>query len=346
MFSPATAPNEKAYLLPADDENSIPDTACGDYCEKKKIWISEGATIRIWAVLVAYQRDKEVERLLNALAKQSTKLSGVIVIDNADQASIACLSERHGAHYIGSKRNLGGAGGFALGMMTALAHGAEHIWLWDDDGFPEDEHCLGLLLAAALEHSADLISPLVVNEANHEETAFAFRLSGKSTNSRQEVQQHALIKDFVHLFNGALLRADALERFGLPDYRFFIRGDEVDFMYRLVRAGGKVFTYPAAVACHPSGAGDVHKVPGLPFGVVVPTCPLRREITFRNRAQNFLRHRKFILQIADYPRYGLYFLVRTKPDFSGFWHWLRATWQGYRGITGRQQPHESSKRVL
>jgi rhamnopyranosyl-N-acetylglucosaminyl-diphospho-decaprenol beta-1,3/1,4-galactofuranosyltransferase len=280
------------------------------------------------------------------LAKQSTKLSGVIVIDNADQASIACLSERHGAHYIGSKRNLGGAGGFALGMMTALAHGAEHIWLWDDDGFPEDEHCLGLLLAAALEHSADLISPLVVNEANHEETAFAFRLSGKSTNSRQEVQQHALIKDFVHLFNGALLRADALERFGLPDYRFFIRGDEVDFMYRLVRAGGKVFTNPAAVACHPSGAGDVHKVPGLPFGVVVPTCPLRREITFRNRAQNFLRHRKFILQIADYPRYGLYFLVRTKPDFSGFWHWLRATWQGYRGITGRQQPHESSKRVL
>ena len=280
------------------------------------------------------------------MAKQSTKLSGVIVIDNADQASIACLSERHGAHYIGSKRNLGGAGGFALGMMTALAHGAEHIWLWDDDGFPEDERCLGLLLDAALEHSADLISPLVVNDANHEETAFAFRLSGKRTNSRQEVQQNALIKDFVHLFNGALLRADALERFGLPDYRFFIRGDEVDFMYRLVRAGGKVFTYPAAVACHPSGAGDVHKVPGLPFGVVVPTCPLRREITFRNRAQNFLRHRKFILQIADYPRYGLYFLVRTKPDFSGFWHWLRATWQGYRGITGRQQPHESSKRVL
>jgi rhamnopyranosyl-N-acetylglucosaminyl-diphospho-decaprenol beta-1,3/1,4-galactofuranosyltransferase len=346
MLGPATALREKASLLPVDDGNSIPDASHGDYCEKKKIWISEQPTMRIWAVLVAYQRDTEVERLLNALAKQSTKLSGVIIIDNADQASTACLSERHGAHYIGSKRNLGGAGGFALGMMTALAHGAEHIWLWDDDGFPEDERCLGLLLDAALEHSADLISPLVVNDANHEETAFAFRLSGKRTNSRQEVQQNALIKDFVHLFNGALLRADALERFGLPDYRFFIRGDEVDFMYRLVRAGGKVFTYPAAVACHPSGAGDVHKVPGLPFGVVVPTCPLRREITFRNRAQNFLRHRKFILQIADYPRYGLYFLVRTKPDFSGFWHWLRATWQGYRGITGRQQPHESSKRVL
>ena len=303
-------------------------------------------TNEIWAVVVTHQRDKELERLLSALAKQSTKLSGVVVIDNSDQASTAFLSERHGAHYIGSKRNLGGAGGFALGMMTALAHGAEHIWLWDDDGFPEDEHCLGLLLAAALERSADLISPLIVNDANHEETAFTFLLFGKRTNSRQEVQQYIFIKDFVHLFNGALLRADALERFGLPDYRFFIRGDEVDFMYRLLRAGGKVFTYSAAVACHPSGASDVQKVPGLPFGVLVPTCPLRREITFRNRAQNFLRHGKFILLIADYPRYGLYFLFRTKPDFSGFWLWLRATWQGYRGITGRQMGHEASKRVL
>ena len=105
-------------------------------------------TNEIWAVVVAYQRDKEVERPLKALAQQSTKLSGIIVVDDAHQASTACLSERHSAHYIGSKRNLGGAGGFALGMMSALAHGAEHIWLWDDDGFPEDEHCLGLLLAA------------------------------------------------------------------------------------------------------------------------------------------------------------------------------------------------------
>jgi rhamnopyranosyl-N-acetylglucosaminyl-diphospho-decaprenol beta-1,3/1,4-galactofuranosyltransferase len=299
----------------------------------------------IWAVVVAYQRDKEVERLLRALAQQSVKLSGIIIVDNANQASTACLSERHGAHYIGSKRNLGGAGGFALGMMSALAHGAEHIWLWDDDGFPEDEHCLGLLLAAALEHSADLVSPLVVNAVNHEETAFAFPLPRGRTHRRQDVQQHAFIQDFVHLFNGALLRADALERFGLPDYRFFIRGDEVDFMHRLVRAGGKVFTYPAAVACHPSGMGDVQKVPGLPIGVVVPSCPIRREITFRNRAQIHLRHRQFLLQLSDYVRYGLYFLARPKPDLSGFWHWQRATWQGYRGIVGRQAPHAVSKRL-
>ena len=38
--------------------------------------------------------------------------------------------------YLGSRCNLGGAGGFALGMLHALAMGADWVWLADDDGRP------------------------------------------------------------------------------------------------------------------------------------------------------------------------------------------------------------------
>src|SRR6202035_2515065 len=44
--------------------------------------------------------------------------------------------------YLGSRRNLGGAGGFALGMLHALAQGADWVWLADDDGRPQDSHVL------------------------------------------------------------------------------------------------------------------------------------------------------------------------------------------------------------
>ncbi|KAN90292.1 UDP-galactofuranosyl transferase GlfT1, partial [Mycobacterium tuberculosis variant bovis Bz 31150] len=40
--------------------------------------------------------------------------------------------------YLGSRRNLGGAGGFALGMLHALAQGADWVWLADDDGHAQD----------------------------------------------------------------------------------------------------------------------------------------------------------------------------------------------------------------
>jgi rhamnopyranosyl-N-acetylglucosaminyl-diphospho-decaprenol beta-1,3/1,4-galactofuranosyltransferase len=297
----------------------------------------------IWVVVVAYQRDEELSRLLVKLQEQYLSISGVVVVDNASQTSTAQLSAAHGVHYIGSKRNLGGAGGFSLGIMTALARGADYVWLWDDDGFPENQFCLHELYSAARNYKADLVAPLVVSDADPQRAAFAFRLNGKRVMRRDDIQQFKVIQSFVHLFNGALLRADCFERYGLPDYRYFIRGDEVDFMFRLVRAGATVLTYTGAVARHPSGEGEVKAVPGLPFGVNVPHCETRREITFRNRAQNFLRHRKWILALSDHLRYGIYFLARSKPDFDGYRRWLSATMQGYRGHIGRQHAGPDSK---
>lgn len=301
--------------------------------------------IRIWVVVVAYQRDEELSRLLSKLATQSMEISGTIVVDNANLSSTANLTAIHGAHYIGSERNLGGAGGFSLGIMTALAHGADYVWLWDDDGFPEDEFCLEALYFAARQYKADLASPLVVSDTNPKRTAFAFRFAGKRVILRDVVQQFRVVHSFAHLFNGALLRADCFERYGLPDYRYFIRGDEVDFMMRLVGAGATILTYTQAIARHPSGEGEVKKIPGLPFGVVVPQCEMRAAITFRNRARNFYHHRKWLLAISDYARYGLYFLARKRPDFIGFGRWLSATLQGYRGQVGRQIENRHSVEV-
>jgi rhamnopyranosyl-N-acetylglucosaminyl-diphospho-decaprenol beta-1,3/1,4-galactofuranosyltransferase len=297
-----------------------------------------------WVVVVAFRRDRELARLLSLLAKQTKPIAGVFVVDNADLPSTAGLCQEYGACYIGSKRNLGGAGGFTVGIMMALTQGAQHIWLWDDDGFPENDKCLEILLDASKSNEADLVSPLVVNDLRPEETAFPFRLNGKRVTCRRQMQQLKHIKNFVHLFNGALIRADAFERYGLPDYRFFIRGDEVDFMHRYVRLGAVVFTCTEAVALHPSGAGDVKEIAGLPFGVVVPANPDRQEITYRNRAQILRRNKFVLLQVGDFVRYSLYFLARKRPDLKGFRSWLAATRQGNRDVIGRQSVRPTSRR--
>ena len=157
---------------------------------------------------------------------------------------------------MGSATNLGGAGGFALGMLAALARGAQALWLWDDDGYPENDDCLDILSACALSRGADLACPLVVAEDDAFRTAFTFRVDGIRTTDRKTVQQRAQIDGFAHLFNGALIQASTLRRFGLPDYRFFIRGDEVDFGCRVSRSGGLIVTCTAAVARHPSGRSN------------------------------------------------------------------------------------------
>ena len=74
---------------------------------------------------------------------------------------------RAAATWLPSWRNLGGAGGFALGMLHALALGADWVWLADDDGRAADDHVLATLRRAGrparargrLPHRADADDP-------------------------------------------------------------------------------------------------------------------------------------------------------------------------------------------
>jgi rhamnopyranosyl-N-acetylglucosaminyl-diphospho-decaprenol beta-1,3/1,4-galactofuranosyltransferase len=287
-----------------------------------------------WGVVVAFNRPVELDRLLTRLMTQTLPLAGVIVVDNANLPQIAALAVRHGAEYIGSKTNLGGAGGFALGMLTALTRGAKSIWVWDDDGYPDSDDCLQLLADCAASRGADVACPLVVAEHDASKTAFIFRIAGQRTNSRELVQKYAQIDHFGHLFNGCLVDTMALQRVGMPDYRLFIRGDEVDFGHRVRRSGGLIVTCTSAIARHPSGEADIQLIPRTPFGVLFPANSKLRSITFRNRGYIFFRYRQWGYLLTDPVRYACFFLVRRRPDWRGLSEWWSATRQGYRESFG------------
>src|SRR3954462_5661496 len=59
----------------------------------------------------------------------------LVVVDNGMEEPVGDIVANCGvpATYLPSRRNLGGAGGFALGMLHALMIGAEWVWCADDD---------------------------------------------------------------------------------------------------------------------------------------------------------------------------------------------------------------------
>ena len=79
------------------------------------------------------------------------------------------------ATWLPSWRNLGGAGGFALGMLHALALGADWVWLGDDDGRAADETVLATLLDVAQRRMLAAVSPVVVDADDPERLAFTVR---------------------------------------------------------------------------------------------------------------------------------------------------------------------------
>ena len=172
--------------------------------------------------------------------------------------------------------------------------------------------------------------------------AFTFRRGWHRLQLRADVARLEVLEGHAHLFNGALIPALTFERFGLPDMRLFVRGDEVDFLYRVVRGGGLVATVTAAIARHPSGMLEAFPLLGGRLFAVCPADPARARIMFRNRGYIARRHGLWWRLPLDGVRYALFFLLRWPPDRVGFGHWLSATVEGWREHLGAPQGVEAA----
>src|SRR6202000_2183268 len=217
----------------------------------------------VFAVVVTHRRPDELAKSLDVLSTQTRLPDHLIVVDNDgsedNRVRDLVAAQPISTTYLGSRRNLGGAGGFALGILHALAQGADWVWLADDDGRPQDTGVLATLLACAEKYGLAEVSPMVCNLDDPERLAFPLRRGlvwrRRASELRTEEGQD-LLRGIASLFNGALFRASTLDAVGVPDMRLFIRGDEVELHRRLVRSGLPFGTCMDAVYLHPCGSEE------------------------------------------------------------------------------------------
>lgn len=288
----------------------------------------------VCTVMVTHRRVDALTESLRAVAGQSRAPDHLIVVDNDDDPAVAELvaAQPVPTTYLGSRRNLGGAGGFALGMLHALSLGADWVWLADDDGRPADASVLATLLACADRHGLAEVSPMVCDLAEPDRLAFPLRRGMVWRRLVSELRVDGsddLLAGIASLFNGALFRAETLEAVGVPDIRLFIRGDEVDVHRRLVLSGLPFGTCLDASYLHPQGSDEFKPILGGRMHTQYPPDETKRFFTYRNRGYLMGQRgmRKLLLQ--EYLRFGWYFLV-TRRDPAGFREWIRLRSLGRR----------------
>jgi rhamnopyranosyl-N-acetylglucosaminyl-diphospho-decaprenol beta-1,3/1,4-galactofuranosyltransferase len=280
------------------------------------------------AVVVTRHRRESLTDSLKMIAAQSRPPDHLIVVDNGpdDPAREVVESCPLPSTYLLSHRNLGGAGGFALGMLHALSLGAEWVWCADDDGRPADEKVLETLLAVAGKRGLAEVSPVVANIETPERLAFPLRRGLAWKRSARELGVDFL-PGIASLFNGALFRASALDVVGVPDYRLFVRGDEVEVHRRLVRSGLPFGTCLHALYLHPDGSDEFKPMLGGRFHAQDPENEVKRYYTYRNRGYLLSQPGLRKIGMLELIRFGLYFLG-TRRDPRAFLAWLRLVRQG------------------
>lgn len=283
------------------------------------------------AVIVTHKRVDLLRNSLEQVVSQTHPVDWVIVVDNGDEDAVRVLVDELANDkgiYLPSKTNLGGAGGFAYGFLHALALGADAIWCADDDGRPKDHTVLEELYRTAEQHQLSEVSPVVANINDPEKLAFPLR-QGTTWHRRVDELQGDFLPQYASLFNGALISAKAMERIGVPDYRLFIRGDEVEYHRRLAQSGLKYGTALTAFYLHPDGSDEFHPIMGGRAHAQFPDNETKRYFTYRNRGYIINQRGMRKMQLQEVVRFGWFFLVEKK-DPKGFLDWLKLLRRGAR----------------
>lgn len=283
------------------------------------------------AVVVTRHRSALLVDSLAAMAKQSHPVAHLIVVDNGPDQPAREVVEACGlpVTYLQSWHNLGGAGGFALGMLHALALGADWVWLGDDDGRAADEHVLATLLDTARRRELAVVSPVVADQADPDTLAFPLRRGLRWHRGRDALGDGDLLPGIASFFNGALFRSSTLDVVGVPDLRLFVRGDEVEMHRRVVRSGLPFGTCLRAVYVHPNGSDEFKPMLGGRLHAQDPEDPVKRYYTYRNRGYLFGQRGMRLIGALELVRFGWYFLI-SKRDPAGFREWLRLVRLGRR----------------
>jgi len=241
--------------------------------------------MKISAVVVTFNRKKLLLECLNALKNQTYPLDGIFIVDgpSTDGTPEALLEQGYikelppksanyswetentivspingkkiKIHYIRLYEDLGGSGGFYEGMKRTYEEGYDWIWLMDDDAEPKVDALEKLIKYIHLPDAIALACLKVDGEGNplyyHRGFFYfenVFKHIVKPINKFDYYNKEFLEIDHAS-FVGILINSKAIDKIGLPDKRFFIHFDDVEYCIRL-RKVGKIYLIPDSIIIH------------------------------------------------------------------------------------------------
>ena len=226
-------------------------------------------------VVVTYNRADLLRGMLAGLAALEHVPDRVLVVDNAStdhtQQVLAEVQQQGSLpqlQVLTTEENLGGAGGFHLGLRTAYHQGWDRFWLMDDDVVPAPD-CLSVLMAV----DEDCLTSVREDSQGRlcEKAATRFDLAhpwvvrpktGMVEDHGTRAAMPALVEVENVAFEGFMVRRSVLAEVGLPDPTYFIFYDDVDLALRARRSGRRIWAVRDAVLVRQLDFDQQHDLAG------------------------------------------------------------------------------------
>lgn len=213
-------------------------------------------TFRPMAVVVVnYASHALLEKNLVAVAEASPDAL-IVVVDShsstAEEAAVSGLADQHGWCLVRTQRNVGFGVGMNLGVQAARERGAEAFLLLNPDAAIAGPSMK--LLQQALEQAPLTLFAPTIYDASGKVWFAGADLCLDSGETRASSKRRA--GDRVHPWlTGAcmMVGAELWDRVSGFDERYFLYWEDVDFSFRVCRAGGSLRVLDGAAAIHDEG---------------------------------------------------------------------------------------------
>lgn len=195
--------------------------------------------MKIVAVIVTFNRAEKLEKSIRSIYAGQLVPFEVLVINNSSTDGTEDLlshlqKEFEPLTVLETRTNLGGAGGFFVGLKAAYDRGATHFWVMDDDAYCKNDALSQLVSTyeelCKIEDVGFLCSRVnwtdgQICEMNQPETAWDWM--------RRFDESRPLVKVLACSFVACFFSREVLREVGLPIREFFIWFDDQEFTHRI-----------------------------------------------------------------------------------------------------------------
>ena len=220
---------------------------------------------KVFIIILTWNGKDDTLTCLDSVQKLNYPDCHVIVVDNGSTdgsmgAIRACYPSASWLTIIENGENLGYTGGNNVGMRHALGHGAEYVWLLNNDTLIEPDSLDVLIRVAEESPSAGILGPkvlcypethLLYSRGESHSLWFNFRtVDIGEVNQGQDI----LPRNVDYIVGCAMLVSkEFIEKVGLLDETFFAYYEEIDWCFRGRKKGYDILYVPGAVIYHKGG---------------------------------------------------------------------------------------------
>ncbi len=298
---------------------------------------------RIAAVVVTFNRKNLLIQCVSSLFSQTRRPDKIFIIDNNSEDGTCELFSPHGLlnteniEYVRLNENIGGSGGFYVGMKEAHLQGFDWVWLMDDDADPYHD-ALECLEKNTRSKGTNYGSIAVCG--NHLSWGVGdFRRKNVAYELWDELPD--VVETWMLPFIGFLVSEFTMDKVGYVDPHYFIAADDVEYCYRCRKHGISTMAIKKSKIKHPRAVSVAVNVLNKKIGCL-DLNPIKRYYDTRNR---ILLARKYfgfrcISETLPASLVRLYLsLIRSndkKEQLRAFW---MGTIDGLFGLKGRRHDH-------